>query len=230
MLVVEQNVHQALAIADRGYVIESGRVIVEGRRGLEAQRDPRRLLPRSAARGRRHFTGGSIMKRTLAVAAALAALAALTVTGRGPAPGCRGRLRADGQPPRVSLRDKPVRGAIQRAGGGCGVRRQGRHAVHADGPQRAAGDGACPRRAGPLRGDVRARDDGAWACGWRYRRRAGISWSSSPGEFGTTEAGADHGHDCRSLSASRTGEETSMNDGIAIRHRAGAARGQSSCR
>jgi branched-chain amino acid transport system ATP-binding protein len=31
MLVVEQNVHQALAIADRGYVIESGRVIVEGR-------------------------------------------------------------------------------------------------------------------------------------------------------------------------------------------------------
>lgn len=31
ILVVEQNVHQALAIADRGYVIESGRVIVQGK-------------------------------------------------------------------------------------------------------------------------------------------------------------------------------------------------------
>ena len=31
LLLVEQNVRQALAIADRGYVIESGRIILEGR-------------------------------------------------------------------------------------------------------------------------------------------------------------------------------------------------------
>lgn len=31
ILLVEQNVRQALAIADRGYVIESGRIILEGR-------------------------------------------------------------------------------------------------------------------------------------------------------------------------------------------------------
>ena len=30
ILLVEQNVRQALAIADRGYVIESGRIILEG--------------------------------------------------------------------------------------------------------------------------------------------------------------------------------------------------------
>ncbi len=31
ILLVEQNVHQALAVADRGYVMESGRIILEGR-------------------------------------------------------------------------------------------------------------------------------------------------------------------------------------------------------
>ncbi len=31
MLVVEQNVRQALAVADRGYVLESGRIILQGR-------------------------------------------------------------------------------------------------------------------------------------------------------------------------------------------------------
>ena len=30
ILLVEQNVRQALAIADRGYVIESGRITLEG--------------------------------------------------------------------------------------------------------------------------------------------------------------------------------------------------------
>ena len=30
ILLVEQNAHAALAIADRGYVIESGRIVLEG--------------------------------------------------------------------------------------------------------------------------------------------------------------------------------------------------------
>ena len=31
VLLVEQNVRQALAVADRGYVIESGKIILEGK-------------------------------------------------------------------------------------------------------------------------------------------------------------------------------------------------------
>ncbi len=31
VLVVQQNVRQALAVADRGYVLESGRIILQGR-------------------------------------------------------------------------------------------------------------------------------------------------------------------------------------------------------
>ena len=30
MLLVEQNVRQALALADRGYVLENGRIVLEG--------------------------------------------------------------------------------------------------------------------------------------------------------------------------------------------------------
>jgi branched-chain amino acid transport system ATP-binding protein len=40
VLLVEQNVRQALALADRGYVLENGRVVLEGR-GAELSEHPR---------------------------------------------------------------------------------------------------------------------------------------------------------------------------------------------
>jgi branched-chain amino acid transport system ATP-binding protein len=40
VLLVEQNARSALAIADRGYVIETGRVVLAGT-GEELRRDPR---------------------------------------------------------------------------------------------------------------------------------------------------------------------------------------------
>jgi branched-chain amino acid transport system ATP-binding protein len=40
VLLVEQNARSALAIADRGYVIEAGRVVLTGT-GEELRRDPR---------------------------------------------------------------------------------------------------------------------------------------------------------------------------------------------
>ncbi len=39
VLVVEQNVRQALAVADRGYVLESGRIILQGRADALARND-----------------------------------------------------------------------------------------------------------------------------------------------------------------------------------------------
>ena len=33
VLLIEQNAHMALSVADRGYVIESGRIVLEDRRG-----------------------------------------------------------------------------------------------------------------------------------------------------------------------------------------------------
>ena len=40
VLLVEQNVRQALALADRGYVLENGRIVLEGR-GVELTEHPR---------------------------------------------------------------------------------------------------------------------------------------------------------------------------------------------
>ena len=38
MLLVEQNVHQALAVADRFHVVERGKIVFSGEAGVEADR------------------------------------------------------------------------------------------------------------------------------------------------------------------------------------------------
>jgi branched-chain amino acid transport system ATP-binding protein len=50
VLLVEQNARSALAIADRGYVIEPGRVVLTGT-GAELRRDPRTAYLGRAAPG-----------------------------------------------------------------------------------------------------------------------------------------------------------------------------------
>ena len=48
-LLVEQNAHRALGLADRGYVLSSGRVIAEGSAGPRDARQPRCTSPGSTS-------------------------------------------------------------------------------------------------------------------------------------------------------------------------------------
>ena len=58
VFLVEQNVHMALAVASRGYVLETGSVVLADTRGAPARqrgrqaRLPRRVAPRPSARGK----------------------------------------------------------------------------------------------------------------------------------------------------------------------------------